>query len=65
LGREARAAHARKASDFMGSSELPTVRTVCCAFGHPSHPGEIKYAKLMAEGASADTISKRHFNLIG
>jgi hypothetical protein len=25
--------HPRNASDFMGSSELPTVRTVCCAFG--------------------------------
>jgi hypothetical protein len=65
FGTEARATHARHASDFMGSSELPTVRTVFSAFGHPWHPGKSNTQNSWPEGASAAVISKRHLNLMG
>jgi hypothetical protein len=38
-GNRVRPIHPRKAVDFMGSSELPTVLNVYSAFGHPSQPG--------------------------
>ena len=63
--REARAIHSRKASDIMGSSELPTVCTACSAFGHPSQPGNSNTQNSPLDGASAAVISNRHLTRVG
>jgi len=60
-----RATHACHASDFMGSSELSTVRTECSAFGHALHPGNSNTQNSWPEGTSATAVSKRHLNLKG
>jgi len=64
LSREKPLIQPRQTLDFMGSSELPTVRTVCSAFGHPSHPGKSNTQNSWLEGASVAVISKRHLNLM-
>jgi len=43
----------------MGSSELPKVRTGCCAFGHPSHQGKSNTQNSSPESAPT-AMSKRH-----
>jgi hypothetical protein len=63
--REACAIHSRKAFDFMGSSELPTVCTACSAFGHPSQPGNSNTQNSPLDGASAAVISNRHLTRMG
>jgi len=40
LGRAMLAIHACHTSNFKRSSELLTLWTVCCAFGHASQPGK-------------------------
>jgi hypothetical protein len=40
----------RQTFDIMGSSESRAVPVACSELGHPSHPRELKRAKLVAQG---------------
>jgi hypothetical protein len=62
LSREKPLIQPRQTVDLMGSSELPTVRTVGNTFGHLSHPGNSNAQNSRLKGASAAVISKPQFN---
>src|SRR5512140_2770799 len=65
LGRKPAPAHARKPSDFMGSSVASIVLIACSANLHPRQPGNSKAQNSPCAPLavpSADVISNRHLN---